>query len=776
MSEIKWPNKSGDLAPEKKPEIEPVVVLHARDLDRRLRGEFTEKTSSPEPVLPDNVSSHKSQNTPASVQLSGMSLVSALRDVCAPLSRNTAPSVRVLEAHYGANPSEGNLTILGRELGAELVLKHTSARKLKRAAMPFVCILEDQSAIGVLGKNAAGNWICQTAEGKIAVDAKNLIKQATGTFIRVKRARGEGNTSDSQRGVNEGGTSHGAHPGELLKRFATLVFENRGAELAQLWAAAGLSNLILIALPLFITIVYDRVIPHGAFETLAALTIGVVLIFLIDIGLRATRINLLESIGVGTSLKLQTLFYRKLLCAPLGKSQKSSSGVSALLAEVDHVALSVPSLFAGLLADLPFVVIMLALVGYLSGPVVFAPIVGILFIVVVNVIGSIRARKAAAAAHGLRLKLQDETVSNAMMLPTIKGMCAEQELLSRWEVNADETAFKMNRARQSGAFAAQTALVITQLIIAFTIVIGAFQINAGVMTLGNLAASVLLVGRILSPVSQVVSQVGQLRNMGGALKTFFAVIDQEDEKGGDEVGALQRPFQGAVKFSNVSFTYEGAATKSLSGINLEIRPGERVGIIGRNGCGKSTLLKLIPRFYDPDEGVILLDGRNGLQVPPQYLRRSIGVMSQDTILMQDSLRANICLGLANVDPQAFDRAVRVSGVGELARNHPEGYSLNVGPRGEALSGGERQQVGLARAFLRDPTMIILDEPTSAMDNTTEGALIAAMPEFIKGRTLVLATHRTQMLALVERIVLMENGRIIADGPKNEVLATLQKAS
>ncbi len=757
----KWLNKTNISDDDSERGVEPPLVLHARDLDRRLRGEFDGSS--------DQGKQEKVQ--PVTTQLIGTSVVTILRNICAPLSGDKAASAKILEAHYGANPSEANLALLGRELGADLVLKHGSARKLKRAATPFVCVLKDQRSVGVLGKNAAGKWICQTATGKIAVDQKDLIKQASGTWIGVKRLR-----RDDKPLNREEVSNYEAHPVELLKRFAGLVFKNRRGELVQLWAAAGLSNLILIALPLFITIVYDRVIPHGAFETLAALTIGVVLVFLIDIGLRATRINLLESIGASTGLRLQTLFYRKLLCAPLAKSQKSSSGVSALLSEVDHVALSMPSLFAGLLADLPFVIIMLSLVGYLSGPVVFAPIVGILIIVIINVVGSMRARKAAGRAHELRLKLQDETVATSTMLSTIKGVCAEQELLNRWENRADETAYQMNRARQSAALSAQTALVITQLIVAFTIVIGAIQINAGAMTLGNLAASVLLVGRILSPVSQVVSQVGQLRNMGGALRTFFGVIDQADEKGGDEVGSRHQRFQGAIRFSNVSFSYEGAASQSLSDINLEIKPGERVGLIGRNGCGKSTLLKLIPRFFDPDEGTLLLDGLNSLQMSPQFLRRSIGLMSQDTVLMQDSLRANICLGLSDVDPKMFEQAVRVSGVAALAKDHPEGYSLNVGPRGEALSGGERQQVGLARAFLRDPSVVILDEPTSAMDNTTEGALIAAMPSFIEGRTLILATHRTQMLSLVDRIILMENGRIVADGPKSQVLATLQKAS
>ncbi len=756
------------------------MALQARDLDKKLRGAFSVDGS----VQKDKEVLNRT--------IAGLTLLDALKQVSNIAHPISGASDEVLLSHYGMTPSGENLVLLGQELGVEFILNQGSARKFKKARAPFVCILDKkadpegkgsktdagsgipitQKAFGVLGKNAAGLWICLSAGGRIALTTTELQRYSSDMWICIRREKSKNKQSLSEQ-KNQG---NGSNTQSLLARFATMVFENKGIKLLQLWSAAGLSNFILLTLPLFITIVYDRVIPHGAFETLAALTIGVVLVFGIDIGLRTTRIKLQEAIGVGTSLKLQTLFYRKLLCSPLAQGQKSSSGISALLAEIDHVALAMPALFAGLFADLPFIFLMLGLVMFLSGPVVIVPLIGIFLIFVINMFGSMRARKAAGLAHALRMKLQDETVATSMMLSTIKASCAEQELLHRWEASADETAYQLNRSRQAAAISAQTALVVTQLVVAFTIVVGAFQINAGVMTLGNLAASVLLVGRILAPVSQVVAQVGQLKNMGGALKTYFAVIDEPDERGGDETGNAAVQFMGHMKFKDVSFSYEGAANKCLNGINFEIKPGERVGIIGRNGCGKSTLLKLIPRFFDPTEGFYSLDGNDARQISPRFLRRSIGIMSQDTVLMDDSLRANICLGVAQVSQTALEQAAKTSGVLNMAQVHPEGFNLAVGPRGEALSGGERQQVGLARAILKNPKMLILDEPTSAMDNSTEARLIDALPAFLEGRTLILATHRTQMLALVDRVILMENGKIIADGPKHKVLATLLKAS
>lgn len=742
---------------------EPVAGLQVRDLHKRLRGAFSRSEEIDK----------TSKNTPSSeeTEITGLPLVVTLRKIAEFQKNAILPAEEVLLSNYGESPSAVNLDLLGVEIGLQLAVKQTKAAKIHKVPTPFAALLTDNRSIAVLGKNTAGRWICLTKQGKISIGQNKLKELISGTYVSVSKA----GSAEELDGAQNSEILKPTGANSLLVRFAALVFERKQQKLLQLWFAAALSNLILLALPLFITIVYDRVIPYGAFETLAALTIGIVLIFAIDIGLRSTRVSMLEAIGVGTALKLQTLYYRKLLCVPLDKSQKSSSGISVLLGEIEHIALSMPNLFAGLLADIPFVIIMLTLVGVLAGPVVLVPIFGILIISAINILTSLKVRRAASEAHGLRLKLQDETLAMGMMLPTIKAGCAEQELLGRWEKAADETAFKINRARQAVAISAQSSLVITQLIVALTIVAGAVQINSGVMTLGNLAASVLLVGRILAPVSQVVSLLGQLSNMGGALKTYFAVVDQPDEKGGDESGHAGLNFRGQIKIHKVSFTYQGAEEKSLDGVSFEIEPGEKIGIIGRNGCGKSTLLKIIPRFYDPDEGSFLLDGHDARQISPQLLRRSIGIMSQDTVLMQGSLRSNICLGLNRVDSDALERAAEISGIADFAKRHPKGFSLNVGPRGEALSGGVRQQVGLARAILRDPSLLILDEPTSAMDNSTEGRLISTLPSFLEGRTLILATHRTQMLALVDRVIFMDNGRIVADGPKQQVLANLRKA-
>ncbi len=693
----------------------------------------------------------------------GLPLVLALRQAMAVGAVPELPSDHVLLARFGEQPAFDNLIELAREHGMALAVRQ-HARLFAGAQFPYAIVLKDGSAVAITGVAPKRQLVCHTADGVKHMTARHLQRLSSGRVIGVSRVMPDAETA-------------GAHSAWAnLIRLAKLVAGARKSQLTQLMAAAFLSNLLLVVLPLFITAVYDRVVPYGAFETLAALSIGVVIVFAIDVGLRLARVNLQEAIGVTISVALQNQFYRKLVRAPLAANTGAASGVTALLHEVDGASLTMPTLMVSLLADLPFVLLMLMLVAHLGGVVVMVPLLGVLLIAVISAVGSGRAKQAAGLAHRLRIKVQDQANESTSMLATIKAARAEGQLIGRWAQATDASAYASHSSRQTSAWSGQISLVATQLVIAFTVVVGAIQISEGDMTLGNLAACVLLVGRIIAPANTIVTSIGSLANMRGAIGGFFAVIDRAEEAGGDERALAGQSLKGTIDLHAVRFAYPGNATASLDGVTLSIAAGERVGIIGRNGCGKSTLLKLLPRLYEPQSGTMLFDGTDSRQLAPQHLRRSISLMAQDTVLMNDTLRANICLGLDSVDPLAFEQAATLSGVAEFARRHPQGYSVNVGPRGEFLSGGERQAVGLARVLLNNPRILLLDEPTAAMDNTAENNLIRTMPAFLEGRTLILATHRMQLLTLVDRIIWMEQGRVVADGPKAQVLASLQKVA
>jgi ATP-binding cassette subfamily C protein LapB len=692
----------------------------------------------------------------------GIPLVVALRHAMSSGAATALESDESLLARFGEQPALENLIQFASAQGMTLTPRR-SVKSMDKVALPAVVVLRDGSAIAVVAQQPSGRLHCQTARGGEVLARGRVERLSSGHVIELRRS----NPVDSS-------VRYAAFAN--LLRLASLVASADRRHLLQVLVTALLSNLLLVVLPLFITVVYDRVVPYGAFETLTALSLGVGVVLAIDIGLRMARVNLQEALGVGVSLSLQALFYRKIVRAPLTANRNAASGLTALLHETDGAAMAMPSLMVGLAADLPFVIVMLLLVQHLGGAVAMVPLFGVVLVALITAIGSQRAHKAAGVAHRLKVKVQDQVVETAASLETVKASRAEAQLMSRWAQATDAFTYAAHSSRQTSAWASQISLVTTQLVIALTVVVGAVQISAGVITLGNLAACVLLVGRIIAPANTIVANIGALANMRNAIGGFFSVIDREEEVGGDQMALGSRPLAGRIDFHNVRFTYPGAARPSIDGVSFAIIPGERVGIIGRNGCGKSTLLKMMLRLYDAESGSVLFDGANAMQLPPQHLRRSISLMTQDTVLLNDTLRANITLGFDAVDPNDFERAVQLSGVAEFARRHAQGYGAPVGPRGERLSGGERQAVGLARVILNDPRVLLLDEPTAAMDNTAENMLIQQLPAFLTGRTVILATHRLQLLNLVDRVIWMDNGRVVADGPRAQVLASLTKAA
>jgi ATP-binding cassette subfamily C protein LapB len=685
-----------------------------------------------------------------------------------------APSESEILARFGAYPAQETLKNLAKEVQAELGFHRDRPQHLLRQSFPLLAELKDNKALIIL--SAEQNHFNVLGEsGRQKISAEQLLHNLTGNWLRVHQ------TIKADQQANHDAEQRHNPPQEpalwpALKRLTAMATQNYRPFFVRLLTAAFLSNLLLVVLPLFITIVYDRVVPHGAFETLTALTLGVVLALLIDVGLRASRVNMQEAIGVKLGLNLQSALYRKLVSVPLATGQQFAKGFTSTINEMDHASLLVPTLVTGLLADLPFVILMLALVYTLTGAVVLVPICGILIIGAAVAWGSFNTQKNARATHDARVEVQDQANETCATLATAKATRTEHLLLDKWERRTDNSAYLNHKTRQASAFSTQLMLNITQLTIVMTIVVGAIEVNAGMMTLGNLAAATLLVGRIISPISQLIMQLGQIGNLKSGITKAMTLLDLPEEAGGDSAHSGAQ-IEGNISLRNLSFSYPGAADPSLKNINLDIRAGERIGIIGRNGGGKSTLLKLIPRLYAPTEGQLMFDGYDARQISPFILRQSIGYMSQDTVLMNDSVRANILNGVENAAPEWLAKISNISGVGEIVQRHPQGFNLPVGPRGEHLSGGERQAVGLARTLAANPKILLLDEPTSAMDNTTEAALIQKMPEVLTDRTLIVATHRMQLLRLVDRIIWIENGVIMADGPRDQVLQKLQsKAS
>lgn len=556
---------------------------------------------------------------------------------------------------------------------------------------------------------------------------------------------------------------------KLLRQIAGGMFANRrSGMMLQLAIAALVSNILGFAMPVFTMAVYDRVIPHNAQSTLVALTIGIALVFTIDLVLRMTRARLQDAVGLGVNLEMQAALYARMTRAELSGAQRSSGPLTAAFQSVEGLCLTMPTLAVGLLIDLPFVALTLMYISYIGGWVVAGPIVAIGLIAAVGLIAHIASRgatRSSAAFAAQRLGTIDET---AAAMEQVKTLGAARVFDRIWLRLVDGASYHGHRSRMSAAYAQQITAIVAQGTTVACLVIGSGLIASGDMTMGALVATSILVNRTIQPVTMVMAGLLRLMAISENAEAAKALADSPEERAADDTGAHPR-LGGAIKMKSVTFCYPGSDTPVLRDFSLDIKAGERVAIIGRIGCGKSTIARLMPRLFTAEEGAMYLDGQDIRQFAPDFLRSQISYMSQDLDLFDDSVFENIRVGMEDVTEEQFARAVQASGAHDFVARRPEGYSLRVGPRGRKLSGGERQAIALARALVRDAPVLVLDEPTASMDNQLERSLIERLKPLVEGRTLILCTHRAPALALVDRVIWLDNGKIVADGSPQDVV-------
>jgi ATP-binding cassette subfamily C protein LapB len=357
-------------------------------------------------------------------------------------------------------------------------------------------------------------------------------------------------------------------------------------------------------------------------------------------------------------------------------------------------------------------------------------------------------------------------------LETLKALGAEGRMRQRWEDNVGLTATSSMRARVLSQGGVNFASLVAQGASVAVVVYGVYLIHEGNLTVGGLIAVVILTGRALAPLVQVAQLLTRFNRSMVALRSLNQIMKAPIER---PVGTkfLHRPeLKGAIAFKDVRFAYPGQDLEALRGLSFDVEVGERVGIIGRVGSGKSTVAKLILGLFEPTAGAVLVDGTDIRQIDPVDLRRNIGYVPQDVYLFRGSVRDNIAIAAPEADDASVLRVARLAGVDDFVSQHPLGYDMAIGERGEGLSGGQRQAVAIARALLQDPNMIILDESTSSMDTRGESAFRKRLTEVLTGRTLVLITHRASLLSMVDRLIVLDQGRVVADGPRQQVIDAL----
>ncbi|WP_458723319.1 type I secretion system permease/ATPase [Pseudomonas brenneri] len=539
-------------------------------------------------------------------------------------------------------------------------------------------------------------------------------------------------------------------------------------------AASFLINLIAMAAPLFVMNVYDRVVPNQATATLWVLATGIFIAYVFDLVLKSLRSLCLDLAGKKTDLIISATLFERIV----GMSMKYRPARVGSFAQNIHEFQSLRDFLASLtltsLIDLPFTLLIFMVIAILGGHLVWIPMLafpialGIGYLLQKPLVATMERTMALASER------QSSLIETLAGLDAVKVNNAESERQYQWEQTIGTLSRLELRVKMLSGLSMNITLLIQQLAGVIMIVFGVYQIIDGNLSMGGLIACYMLSGRALSPLASLSGLMTRYQQAKVTMVSTDQMMELPQERNFEERPLSRRTLQGAIECRGLNFTYPNQQNMALKNINLVIKPGEKIGIIGRSGSGKSSLAKLIVGLYQPDSGALLVDGVDIRQIDVSELRHNVGYVPQDIQLLAGTLRDNLVSGARYVEDEVVLQAAELAGVHEFARLHPQGYELQVGERGQNLSGGQRQNVALARALLLNPPILLLDEPTSAMDNTGEERLKQRLQAVVESKTVVLVTHRASLLSLVDRLLVIDRGQILADGPKAVVMEALKK--
>jgi len=531
-------------------------------------------------------------------------------------------------------------------------------------------------------------------------------------------------------------------------------------------------NVFVVAGPLFTMNVYDRVIPHNAIDTLWVLAIGIGLIYSFDLVLKFLRTILLERAAKKSDIILSSMLFQHAMNIKMVERPRSVGAFASNIRDFDGIRSFFASTALTAFIELPFSVIFLLVIYSIHPTLAILPltVVFILFVITVPMKSSIQ--KIVDSTHeatGRRNSILVESLAN---LETIKAFNASSTVQWHWEESTGDIASKSLRSRIRFSSLSTISSFLTQLCSVLVIVVGVYLIKDAELTMGGLIAVNILATRSIAPWTQAASLLTNYQQMKTGLQSLNELMAKEEERP-DGKRFIRRPeFKGDIEFKNVDFTYPDEEKKALKDISFKIKAGERVGIIGQVGSGKSTLSNLLMGFYEAGSGSVFVDNLDIKQIDPVDLRHNCSFVPQEVTLFSGTVRDNITLSSPHATDAEIVKAAGFGVVNALTDRHPLGMDLQVGERGHNISGGQRQSIALARAFISESPIVLLDEPTNAMDYNTEVKVIHNLNEATKDKTTIIITHKPSILGIVDRLLVMDDGALVMDGPKDEILAKL----
>ncbi|MCH6255302.1 type I secretion system permease/ATPase [Puniceicoccaceae bacterium K14] len=635
---------------------------------------------------------------------------------------------------------------------------------------PCILLLKDNQAALLVGKSHDKKYrviVPETGTGESEIEESELKEAYTGNciFIKPDYQFDQAAAESAEESLN----SKNWFWGTLWKY--KKIYANVGL-------AALFINIFAIAGTLFVMNVYDRVIPNNATDTLWVLVVGVTIVYAFDFMLKSLRGMLIDKAGKNADVIMSSFIFQRVLGIRMENKPGSAGSFANQVKGYESLREFFTSASLTTIIDIPFVLLFLCFMGMIGGWVAFIPAIGIALILGVGAFMHIPLKRAAEKAHGAGAQKHALLVEAINGFEAIRGLSAAGYFQRKMEECLGKTARSEVKSRRYSTFASNFTMLVTQMASVAIVAVSVYRIQAGDMSMGALIGCTILSGRAMAPISQVAALLSRLQQSIVSLKGLNEMIDLPQERDESRNYIRKDNFEPSISFKDVNFTYTENAPPAVKNATFDIKAGEKVAILGRVGSGKSTLLRLLMGFYQPTNGMALLNETDLRQLDPAEVRRRIGYISQDNLLFNGSLKANIMIGAPWSDEEDMLTASRLSGVERFVSKHPMGYDLEVGERGQNLSGGQKQAVNIARALLYKPELLVMDEPTSAMDANAEREFIKSMEIYAKGgkRTLIISTHKPSMLKLADRIIVMDQGRIAADGPKTEVLRQLSSGA
>ncbi|WP_170754220.1 type I secretion system permease/ATPase [Ruegeria lacuscaerulensis] len=534
----------------------------------------------------------------------------------------------------------------------------------------------------------------------------------------------------------------------------------------QVVLAASIANLLGLSTSVFIMVVYDRVLPNEAKESLIALTIGVGLALLFDFALKLLRAGFIDQAGQKADLIIGRRIFNQLVDLRMTSRTGSTGAMASTVREFETLREFFTSATLVALVDLPFIGLFIFVIYLVGGPLALVPALAVPVVLMTGLIAQPILSRLAEQNFSDGQSKQSVLVETVSGLETIKTTAAAQQMRARWEDALERQSSHGVRSRAVTQFALNLTGFTQQAAQVLIVFYGVFLIADGHGSMGALIASVMLTGRALAPLGQLAQTLTRINQARSAFKNLNALMNATNERPQGQKWIRRPECQGQITFRNVEFTYPEQADATLSGLSFDIKPGEKVAILGPIGSGKSTVTRLLLGLYQPQSGSVMLDGVDIRQLDPGDLRRNIGTVLQDIWLFSGSIRDNIASGSTRPRDRDIIEAGKIAGVEDFTADRSGGYDLILSERGEGLSGGQRQSIALARALVTRPPILLLDEPTSAMDVKTEAKVIDRLKKATTDTTMVIVTHRTSLLSLVDRVIVIENGQVSADGPKS----------